>query len=370
MPNLFKKFYVGTLKNFNTADKDVNSLYLIQDEVTKIRSIYKGNVKVAGDFIIVNGTAPANPEQGVIYYISEFGKTNDKTGKPYVGFYNGTNWVALSDQATIETLDKRIEDVEGTIGTLNGGVDTDGSVAKQVADVKKAIEGTLKDGDAKTLEAINTELKGLKTKTSVKDGDKVLSQDDNGISSSMSINYDKGKKRIYLYGTAEDDAHKIGEIDTTEFVKDGMLSKAELKESDEDHQSVDGPYIVLTWNTDSGADPMWISVKSLVDVYTGAENEIDVSNNVISLADSTKDSLALADTAIQSVSTASDSQEVTVSTTDKAVTVGITKAIYATASDDKKTNGVFTKEGLVDSALLKAYIADEIAKNSVYWEEL
>lgn len=112
--NLFKKIYTGTLAKYNDAAtvKDADSLYMVYDANTGVKSMYKGTQKVAGDFIIVNGGAPANPEKGVIYYISAFVKEGAAEGKPYVGFYNGQGWIALSDSATIEALEERIETLE------------------------------------------------------------------------------------------------------------------------------------------------------------------------------------------------------------------------------------------------------------------
>lgn len=112
MANLFNTIYTGTLARYNASTIDVNALYMVYDEETKVKSIYHGTEKVAGDFIIVNGGAPETPERGSIYYISAFVKEDGKDGKPFVGFHDGEKWVALSDSATIEALDDRIKDLE------------------------------------------------------------------------------------------------------------------------------------------------------------------------------------------------------------------------------------------------------------------
>lgn len=107
MANLFNKIYTGTLKQYKNASIEANALYMVYDETTKVKSMYHGETKVAGDFVITE-TTPTTPEQGVIYYIAKFGDAQ----KPYVGFHNGTDWVALSDSATIEALDARIKALE------------------------------------------------------------------------------------------------------------------------------------------------------------------------------------------------------------------------------------------------------------------
>ena len=70
------------------------------------------------------------------------------------------DWIA-NDETGTEALIGRVSANESAIATLKGDANTTGSVAKAVADAKKAIEGTLADGDAKTLEAINDELDAL-----------------------------------------------------------------------------------------------------------------------------------------------------------------------------------------------------------------
>lgn len=116
MADLFKKIYVGKLSKYVEAKEakklDDLALYMMQDENTGVKSMYKGDRKVAGDFIIVYGAAPETPEEGVIYYISEFASEEGAEGKPYVGFWDGEKWVALSDSATIDALDERITALE------------------------------------------------------------------------------------------------------------------------------------------------------------------------------------------------------------------------------------------------------------------
>ena len=154
---LFNKIYVGSLASYTAATKDANSLYMTTDGNTGVKAMYKGSTKVGGDFIIVNGAAPTSPEKGIIYYISEFGKTETVSGKPYVGFWYEGKWVALSDQATIDDLDARLTKVEGAIkidgtattgsigekvATLDGADTVDGSVKKQIKDAVEALDVT------------------------------------------------------------------------------------------------------------------------------------------------------------------------------------------------------------------------------------
>lgn len=59
--------------------KESASLYMVHDDSTGVKAMYKGDKKVGGDFVVINGTAPTNPDKGTIYYISEF-TTNSSDG--------------------------------------------------------------------------------------------------------------------------------------------------------------------------------------------------------------------------------------------------------------------------------------------------
>lgn len=53
--------------------------------------------------------------------------------------------------------------------------------------------------------------------------DKILTVGASGIQSGLSFSYNSDDRKIYLYGSTEDAAHKIGEVDCSSFIKDGML---------------------------------------------------------------------------------------------------------------------------------------------------
>lgn len=54
--------YTGALRKLNELPtKDINSLYMVYDEETKVKSIYHGTEKVDGNFIIVNSDATETP---------------------------------------------------------------------------------------------------------------------------------------------------------------------------------------------------------------------------------------------------------------------------------------------------------------------
>lgn len=100
----------------------------------------------------------------------------------------------------------------------------------------------------------------------------ILSLDGKNISATVSLSYDENSKSIKLVGK---DGADLGTVDATPFIKDGMISNAELATDPEGKES--GKYLVLTWNTDAGeSEPTYIPLTELVDVYT-AGNAISIS---------------------------------------------------------------------------------------------
>lgn len=163
-----------------------------------------------------------------------------------------------------------------------------------VDDVTTALDNAVKE--------INATLETFKIKT-VDTKDKVLAVDENGaLSSTITVKYDKDNKKIILYGSAEDEGHKLGEVDTTDFIKDGMLDTAEVvnvvKEGEKYYYgsgetkteavgvTSEGKYIRLHFNTDSDKkDDIFLSVSEMVRAYTaGKDVEIKAEDNSINVA--------------------------------------------------------------------------------------
>lgn len=163
--------------------------------------------------------------------------------------------------------------------------------AVSTSEVLASLEKMINDVDAKFAD--------YKIK-SVAEGDKVLSVDEQGVlSSTMSLKYDSVNHKITLYGSVENDAHKIGEVDTTDFIKDGMLETAELvtvtKTEDgkyvygngtaaPESVTAEGKYIRLHFNTDSNAKDIFLSVNELIDVYKGGKDITVNDDNTIDIA--------------------------------------------------------------------------------------
>lgn len=128
------------------------------------------------------------------------------------------------------------------------------------------------------------------TVTGVKADDKFLSLTNKLVGAEVSIAYDDVDKKIYLYGKDKTKANAVSSIDCKDFIKDGMLSNAELVTNPEGQKA--GTYIKLTWNTDGSKEPMYIDVTSLIDVYTAGNglslkgHEFSVNFDVAATKDS------------------------------------------------------------------------------------
>lgn len=96
----------------------------------------------------------------------------------------------------------------------------------------------------------------------VKDGEKVVFVTADGVSSELSLKWDKTSKKICILGRGD---AEISSIDATDFVKDGMLKDVKLETEGT------AEYMVFTWNTDAGDKTLKVDVSRFVDVYTAGD---------------------------------------------------------------------------------------------------
>lgn len=122
------------------------------------------------------------------------------------------------------------------------------------------------------IDTINTELETLLVKN-VKEDDSIISLDENGvISSTLSLEYNKDDKKIYLKGI--DSGSVISTIDATDFVKDGMLSGVTLEKASDSEPT----YMVFAFNTDGGTQTIKLNVEDFLnaDEVKLVEDALDV----------------------------------------------------------------------------------------------
>lgn len=177
-----------------------------------------------------------------------------------------------------------INAVDDKVNALSAGTDSRLSdlEAKSIAG-GKAIEVT---------SAANVTTISLK----ISDSDKVLSQDYYGLKANLTLDYSSADGKIYLRGV--NDA-VLGEIETNDFIKDGMISAVTLitptQEWIDAHPEyayanlhAGTPYLWITFNVDSPNVPkdVFIELDSLVDVYTvdpESRHYMEINDYVISL---------------------------------------------------------------------------------------
>lgn len=109
----------------------------------------------------------------------------------------------------------------------------------------------------------------------------ILSQNTDGLNATLSISY--SDQKIQLKGI---EGKLISEFDASMFVKDGMIESAELVTDPDGLDS--GTYIKIIFNSAGPADPIYINVTTLIDVYT-AGNGVEISGKSISVKKDTSD---------------------------------------------------------------------------------
>ena len=171
-------------------------------------------------------------------------------------------------------------------------------------------------------------------------------------------------------------------FDATDFVKDGMLTNAELVVNPEG-QAV-GTYIKLTWNTDAGKQPMYINVSSLIDTYTvsgGSENYLEIDGYEIGakigalsgataaagLADATE-AKAYVDAKVAEAQSSVNELNANLTDTDNHVTVafdqesGLVKNLNVTVATAATANATSTdNDGLAKASDVKGYVDSQIS---------
>ncbi len=126
----------------------------------------------------------------------------------------------------------------------------------------------------------NNANKDVKVSLKIANTEKVLSQDGNGLKSTLTVDTIKygedagnkaGKTYIQIKGIG---GEVISETDAAAFVKDGFLQKVELIEATAEGQE---NVLRFTWNSDAGISVTEIKVSDLCDVYTADETYLHLN---------------------------------------------------------------------------------------------
>lgn len=255
----------GTSKNWVSSLTDLNGVYFNTDTKT----LAMGGVEYDGfdhkelDKMI-RGVDLAN---GQLVY-EAYDKVEDKWTEVKLDLIKATD-----NSVTVTPVDDEdFGGVEIAVNATYAGDNEDGlklgedGLYVDLTKTQEAIE-TLKAIEYTGEEAITVD-EDKKITLVIEAGNKLLSQGENGLTSTLSLNYDKENKKIKLLGI---DSAEIASIDTDDFVVDGFLASVEYEKDGEEETD----NLVFTWNTDAGLTETKINLAKYIDIYT-AGNGIDI----------------------------------------------------------------------------------------------
>lgn len=354
----------------NNGEPIINMYYDGEGDAKTVKTLFGIVTKDGGYSIFApSDEASSDVDAKILAAINALDKDDAAVADSYVSSVTEANGIINVSRVALPVKSVASADKTVTVANTSGAVDVKVNIDGETI-VKDETNGVLSVASSALTQYVGSNAitvsaaDASNNKTialGIDSSDKVLTQGASGLLANITLSY--ADKVISLFG--KDKTTAISTIDASDFVKDGMLSKVEYSKGDADHAEADGPYLVFTWNTDSGVTtPMWVSLKGLVDVYTGTTDEIVVTNNVISLATAIKDAIAAALNEISVSTTDVDAKgyiEAKVSTkADKkqAVGVGVTYGSFKTDSAEQ-VNGIATVEAVNDVIVANEKVTSE-----------
>lgn len=292
-------------------------------------------------------------------------------------------------RAAVASPTKTVSVTKADGGGVNFDVNIDGKTI-----VKNAESGVLSVASAALTQYVgenavtvsSADTRNNKTvRLKINSGDKVLSQDTNGLSTTLSIAYDSSTRKLQLKGKG---GNLINDIDATAFVKDGMLNDTAVFTASATTQSItfsgsrnthkysgltsNHHYLAFEFKISSGESSSYnyeiLDATSIIDVYKkgngleltdhtfsvklaqGSENFLTVDGNGVKLSGVTDAIAAAAASAKTEVKKASNDQHIdvtsaatgnghvtyTISSVDTASASGLSKEITDRENADKK----------------------------------
>lgn len=240
---------VGTVANFKAAFL-ANKIFLVHHH-----TIDTDNILTT---VSVNANSNTNPTQYIIDII------NANTRFKYTLTCNASSWIGLT--VIVKNIAFDGEVVKSVAATVNKGIEIAGTATAPTIGIKLDIAGSNV--------SLSTGANGLKANyndfaTAIASDDKVLTADATKLKANLDLQYDSGTKQIKLLG--KEDA-VIATVDTTDFIKDGMVQSVELS----------GNNLVITFNTDAGTEAISVDLSKFIDVYTPG-NGLSISGKTISI---------------------------------------------------------------------------------------
>lgn len=234
---------------------------------------------------------------------------DDQTSMLVIEFFDASKSnisIDLSDVASASSVSSSIEAINTTLGgKLDSITNADQSITIGGTSVAPTVAVNISSVEGNTLEVKNDGLyvsvptitpytggEGIsindhEVSINIAAGDKVLTATEQGVVANVAISYDSDAKQIKLTGK---DNNVLGTVDCTAFVKDGMLSSAEIVDVSSEEAgtagfpAVAGKYLKLSFNTDGDQDPLFVALSELIDIYTGGKDIAVSEGNVIDIS--------------------------------------------------------------------------------------
>lgn len=283
-----KTNYIKDATSLKDADEKLDAAIKgVSDIVDGLTSGTVSDVKINDTSVKTNGVANITVEG-----------TYDSTSNKIASQTTVSNAIdflktSLTGNATIAsksgnsvTLKSGVTESKGVVSN-NDGADI---ILADVASTGAAADVTIADVNNKitatTVEGALTELvTSIENNViTIASSEKIISKSaGNELSTTLTMVVEKqgeeGNQKDYIVLKGINDT-EITKIDASQFLKDGMLSNAELVTTAEEGVTEKVPYIKLSFNTDAGKQDIRFSI--LVDTYTsGDTNTLTVSNYTI-----------------------------------------------------------------------------------------
>lgn len=279
--------YIKTATSLKDADEKLDAAIKgVSEIVGGLTSGTVSDVKINNTSVKTNGVANIAVEG--TYNASDNKIATQSTVSDAIDTFKSS----LTGSATIASKSGNSVTLKSGVTESNGIVSNDSGSDITLADVAStgaAADVSIADsGNKITATTVEGALQELatsieKNEITIASGENIISKSaGNELSTTLTMVVEKqgeaGNQKDYIVLKGINGA-EITKVDATDFLKDGMLSNAELVTTAEQGVSTTAPYIKLTFNTDAGQQDIRFSVSSLVDTYTSGDATALTVNN-------------------------------------------------------------------------------------------
>ena len=279
LTNMSNPTDVGSWKQLNSDISDEEILAL-QEELAALKTTVgddgSGLVKDVADLKTTVGDDGSGLVKDVADLKTTVGDNSNGLVKDVADLKTGLEAETQRATTAEENLKSEVESKVASVTSGSNGIEIGGSATEPTVKLKFDNSGNVQFTE--TADGLKAQVDEVEVPvTDVKSGDKILTIDGTELTSTISLDYVSSAHTIYLKGI---NSEVISQIDANDFIKDGMLQSAAL-ETNPTGQTA-GTYIVLTFNTDAGTNPIYINVTSLIDTYL-AGNGLTLSGHTFSV---------------------------------------------------------------------------------------